>query len=79
MKKMANIPAVAGVLVIVGRCDYAARLSMNDNQRRFIDGLEPEQWRSRRHPTNKTLIELYIDPAVMDGRRKLLCDILFQL
>lgn len=77
MKKIANIPAIG--YVVMGGCDRAARLSMNESQGRFIDDLEPGQWRARRHPTKKTLIELYVDHDVMDSRRQLLCDILFQL
>jgi hypothetical protein len=77
MKKVANIPAIG--YVVMGACNYAARCSMNEHQGHFIDELEPDQWRARRHPSKKTLIELYIDPSVMDSRRRLLCDILFQL
>lgn len=34
---------------------------------------------SKASPYEKTLIELYVDHDVMDSRRQLLCDILFQL
>jgi hypothetical protein len=81
MKKIANI-SVVGLYVMEGsgpQVRNVMKLSMNQNQLRFVDELEAETWRARRHPNNRNIIELYVEPDVMDSRRQLMCDILFQL
>jgi len=51
---------------------------MTDAQRSFINEFDVSNWRVRRHPKNGHVVELYIDPAVMDSRQKFMCEILFQ-
>lgn len=81
MKKIANITVVDAYVMKGGgpQVRNVMKLRMNPNQLRFIGELEASQWRARRHPNNRSVIELYIDPAVMDSRRQLMCDLLFQL
>lgn len=80
MKKVASITAIAHTRKGGGpHVRQVMKLSMNPNQLRFINGLEETAWRVRRHPNINSLIELYIDPAVMDSRRQLIFDLLFQM
>ena len=81
MKKYANITVVDRYITKGSgpQVRNVMKLTMQPSQLRFITELDKEVWRARRHPGKRNVIELYIDPAVMDSRRQLMCDLLFQL
>ncbi len=56
-----------------------AMIYMTAPQRNIIRELDVDSWRVRRHPKNKNVIELYVDPAALDSRKRFICDIVFQL
>lgn len=47
-------------------------------QRNLISEFDIEKWRVRRHPKKRDTIEIYIDPDVLDSRKRFMFELLFQ-
>ncbi len=78
MKKIANLNGVHITKWSVNKTTIMNQF-MTPMQRQFVMELDDESWRIRRHPKNGHIIEVFVDPAVIDARRKFLCDVIFQL